>query len=113
MLRTKLLGNAGALFGAVTLLIAQVTPVSAQPAACGPRPDVLAWLETAHAEQPVSYGVIGDSHILEIHASESGNWTALITSVNGVSCIVSAGHSWTALTPLPSGAATQDTAELD
>lgn len=111
MLRTKTLRNSGALFGAVLLLIPQVTAVSAQPAACGPRPDVLAWLEATHAEQPVSYGVVGNSHVLEIHASESGNWTALITSAIGVSCIVAAGHSWTSLTPPPSGADAQDTAD--
>ena len=113
MLRTNLIGKARIMLVAALSVLVAATAASAQSAPCGPRAEVVAWLEGAYNELPVAYGLVGDRRILEIHVSDTGSWTALLTGVNGISCMVSAGHSWTPLVPPIGGAATQDAAELD
>ncbi|TKT75480.1 hypothetical protein [Aquamicrobium sp. LC103] len=70
-------------------------PAAAQTRSCAGRAEVIAWLEERFGERPIGVGVVGDHTIVELHASETGTWTILATSLTGQSCMVSSGHSWT------------------
>jgi hypothetical protein len=110
----KLLSNVAYAAIAVATLSASATASMAQPAVCGPRADVVAWLEERFSENPVGFGLIGNHTVLEIHVSEeTGSWTVLTTGVEGFSCMVSAGHSWTRIEPPVEGTSATNTAESE
>lgn len=59
---------------------------------CAQRDAVVDRLETKYAEQLVARGLQSRTAMMELFASaESGTFTVLITSPQGVSCIVGAG----------------------
>lgn len=62
---------------------------------CGPRKSFIATLEQQHGETPKMIGVTQDNAVIELLANpESGTWTALVTHVNGVSCVLSSGQGF-------------------
>lgn len=68
---------------------------TAAPVFCGARNDVLTKLASDFREQPASVALTSDGQLLEVLKSDSKlTWSILITSPNGVSCIVAAGDSW-------------------
>ena len=69
--------------------------VTAAPVFCGARNDVLTKLASDFREQPASVALTSDGQLLEVLKSDSKmTWSILVTSPNGVSCIVAAGESW-------------------
>ena len=67
----------------------------AAPVFCGARNDVLTKLANDFREQPASVALMSDGQLLEVLKSDSKlTWSILVTSPNGVSCIVAAGESW-------------------
>jgi len=95
MARNFLINTTAHVLIAAFALATTATAAAAQPAPCAPRAAMVEWLAENFAEQPVAFGLIGNHQLLEIHVSETGSWTAVITNVTGTSCMVSAGHSWT------------------
>jgi hypothetical protein len=68
---------------------------SAAPIFCGARSDVLTKLASDFRDQPASVGLTSDGQLLEVLTSDNKlTWSILVTSPNGVSCIVAAGESW-------------------
>ena len=56
---------------------------------------MLAKLASDFREQPASVAVTSDGQLLEVLKSDTKlTWSILITSPNGVSCLVAAGESW-------------------
>ena len=70
-----------------------VTPAFAQ-AACGDRTPLARQLETAHKEVQQAIGLSSDGRVIEVFASASGSWTVLMTSPNGLTCVVATGEAW-------------------
>ena len=73
------------------------SPSLAQQVRCAAHERVLDFLAKNFAEQPVGIGVTQQGGLLEILASSSGSWTAIISSPTGVSCIVATGEGWRSL----------------
>lgn len=80
-------------------------PARAQPRNCAPRAMVLDRLAQSYGESRQSAGLGGDNLLEELFASqESGSWTIIATSPNGLTCLVASGQSFQALqTTLPIG----------
>ena len=77
-------------------------PAAAQMA-CGEREGIVAKLVNKRGEVRRGAGLSG-SLIFEIWASEeTGTWTILKTSPNGLACIMAIGDSWQGYIPEPEG----------
>ena len=62
---------------------------------CGPAAEMRATLANQYKEVEISGGLVGEEAYLSVFVSPDGaTWTALMTSVKGVSCIVGAGQHW-------------------
>jgi hypothetical protein len=61
---------------------------------CMDRVNVLKILDQKHKEAPASLGVTVSGEVVEVLVSEKGTWTIIVTTPNGVSCLVAAGESW-------------------
>ena len=71
---------------------------------CFPRPQVVKMLARNHQEAPVNMGTTNQGNMIEIFASDTGGWTAVITKpATGNSCLVGSGTGWTAVTQKPAG----------
>jgi hypothetical protein len=78
-------------------LMATILPdvAEAGPMLCGPRKDVLAKLADNRHEQPSSVALTNDGQLLEVLKSDTDlSWTMLITTPQGLSCVVADGDGW-------------------
>ncbi|MEQ3626004.1 MAG: hypothetical protein ABNH26_08855 [Celeribacter sp.] len=85
---------------ALAVLIASAIPAAAQ-APCAPRDELLARYAAKYREAPRMIGLTRQGNLVEIWASESGTWTAVVTQPSGQSCITAVGTNLTLLTPKP------------
>jgi hypothetical protein len=82
-------------------------PVSAQgaPAACGARDGLLSQLESKYGEVPVAIGVTGGvagGALVELLTDKEGlTWTLILTTPQGLSCLIASGEGWRPLAPVP------------
>jgi hypothetical protein len=79
------------------VLVTMILPgvAGAGPLLCGPRNDVLAKLSDSRHEQPSSVALTNDGQLLEVLKSDTDlSWTMLITSPQGLSCVVAEGDGW-------------------
>ena len=76
--------------------LAPAGPAQAQAArtSCGDRAAVLDRLAARYAEAPVNMGLTSTGAVLEILASDQGTWTVLVTTPQGVTCMMAAGEHW-------------------
>jgi hypothetical protein len=82
-------------------LAAETRPGPQRPA-CHSYIEIARQLDSRYGEKPVSIGLQGNGHLLQVFASkDTGSWTILSMAPNGIACIVAAGRSWEAM-PLPS-----------
>ncbi len=56
-------------------------------------------LETGHNEGRKVIGTVGSKSIMEIFVAQDGDWTFVVTSVDGRSCIIATGHDWEEVPP--------------
>ncbi|HKK35295.1 MAG TPA: hypothetical protein VJ994_03300 [Paracoccaceae bacterium] len=64
-------------------------------AVCGERAAVVKRLRDAYGETRRGYGLQRGASVIEVYASaETGSWTILVTTPDGVACLVAAGQSW-------------------
>lgn len=62
---------------------------------CGERAKLTKFLNGKYKENPRAMGVSSTGKaVLEVYTSIEGSWTVLLTTAKGMTCIVSAGHSW-------------------
>ena len=84
-------------------------PASAQgaPAVCRARDGLLSQLESKYGEVPVAIGVTGGDGggaLIELLTAQDGmTWTIILTSPQGVSCLIASGEGWRPLAPVVSG----------
>ncbi|MGE0117247.1 MAG: hypothetical protein AB7S71_22900 [Dongiaceae bacterium] len=80
---------------AAALFVPTLALAAAAPPYCAARNDVLTKLANDFREQPASVALTSDGQLLEVLKSDTKlTWSILITSPNGVSCLVAAGESW-------------------
>ena len=78
--------------GAAAVLLA--TPAAAEPQ-CNVRDKVVDLLETKYKEAPVAVGVTNNGGLVEVLSTGAGEtWTIIITTPQGMSCLVAAGEGW-------------------
>ncbi len=75
--------------------LALAPPVLAQGTACAPRDAVVSRLATKYGEVLAAGGLRNAGQLVEIWAApDTGHWTALVTTPEGISCILAAGTDW-------------------
>jgi hypothetical protein len=94
LFRKTLLG-----FGAVvSLLIATLaaTDVQAQQTGqvCDARKAILSEMKGSYSENPSAIGLASNGTVVEVLSSKDGTWTIIMTSPNGMSCLLAAGKFW-------------------
>ena len=83
------------ILGVAAMLVSTGAQAAAQ---CNPRDDVLKLLSNKYAESQVAFGVTNNGGLVEVLKSgpgaKSDTWTIIITTPQGVSCLVAAGEGW-------------------
>ena len=84
-----------ALLAGNLLLWALATPAQAQ-IACGTRDSVIETIKGKYGEVWRGAGLSGPTAIFEIWASDAwpGTWTILLTTPNGLTCVMAEGDGW-------------------
>ena len=76
-------------------------------AICGERAALVARLRDNYGETRRGYGLQRGTSVVEVFASEeTGSWTILLTSPDGVACLMAAGEHWA---PVAEPAGSNDT----
>ena len=71
-----------------------VAPMQAQAAECGKHDKVIAFLGKKYKEQLQAMGMVSNKGFMQLFVAESGTWTVLLTTPEGISCIVAAGDNY-------------------
>lgn len=90
------------------LLIAAAAMALAMPAyaQCGLRDAFVMALDEMRGEERRSIGITPDNKIMEFYANlETGSWTVLLITVDGIACIVGHGASYSEFGSAPNAAA--------
>jgi hypothetical protein len=75
-------------------LAAAAEPVSAQ-SVCANRDVIVTKLQQDFSEAPSALGMSDNGAVIEVLASKDGTtWTILMTTPDGVSCVVATGEAW-------------------
>ena len=72
-------------------------PDQSHSAQCGRSEPIIAYLGKKYKEEPRAMGTVGSTGFMQLYVSEAGTWTVLLTSPEGISCIVAAGQNYEAL----------------
>lgn len=73
-------------------------PADAQQPRCLPHEIAVEQLTQRLGEEVMGRGLASSGRaVLELFATKSGSWTLLTTDVNGQTCVVASGESWTAV----------------
>jgi len=86
------------------LLLTAASDVAAQQQRqmCAPRKPLLEKFLQEFGEAPVAGGLDAQGNLIEILASPSETWTAIVSNPSGQTCVVGSGQSWRIYTaPLP------------
>lgn len=84
-------------FGIGLMMLAASHAHSQTSRNCGPRDRVIERLASAYGESRQSIGLGGNNQVVEMYASiDTGTWTIIITSPNGLTCLVASGQSFEA-----------------
>ncbi len=80
--------------GAGFALITSTAMAQAQPQ-CNARDNVLALLAKKYQETPIAAGVTNTGGLVEVLTDiKSSTWTIIVTTPQGMSCLVAAGEGW-------------------
>ena len=74
-------------------VLAAAGPASAQ-IPCGLRAAIAAQLKQVYAEEVVGMGLSDAGSLVELFVSPAGTWTVLLTSPQGISCMIGTGTDW-------------------
>ena len=87
------------------ILLALLAPsiAFAQPA-CLPHGKMVDLLDGQYSEQRVSAGLETGGRLIEVFATaDGGTWTMVMTTPNGVTCVIAAGLEWQDVEPKGKG----------
>lgn len=71
-----------------------LTPQPAQAAVCMEHKTLVGYLSEKFKETPKAVGLVASSSLMEVYVSGKGTWTIVMTTPQGVACIVAAGDTW-------------------
>ncbi|MFQ5467819.1 MAG: hypothetical protein ACE5DS_06740 [Kiloniellaceae bacterium] len=72
-----------------------VAAASAPPGPCERHTTVIDLLSQRYGEAPVALGVTNNGSLVEVLVdAASGTWTIIVTSPEGMSCLVLSGEGW-------------------
>ncbi len=75
--------------------VAAPQPAPTQPMACRPHDEVIEHLAWRYGEAPVALGVTNKGALVELLSKpDGGTWTLIVTTPQGMSCLVAAGEGW-------------------
>lgn len=77
---------------AVAAFIVASQMAKAQPS-CGPHDSLVGMIGDRFKESQAARG-IANGALIELFVSQSGTWTMIATTGNGLSCIIAAGEGW-------------------
>lgn len=77
-------------FGSASVL----SPSTAQAAECGKHEKVIAFLGKKYKEQLKAMGLVSNKGFMQLFVADTGTWTVILTTPEGISCIVAAGDSY-------------------
>ncbi len=83
-----------ALGAAVFALSSSALPTPAGAVECGRHEKVIQLLGTRYQETRKAMGLVSTRGMMEVYVSAAGTWTVLLTSPEGIACIVAAGDAW-------------------
>jgi len=87
----RICGTAGALALAVGALFA---PTKADAAVCMQHKTLVSYLSDKFSEMPRALGLVASRGVMEVYVSQKGTWTIVLTTAQGIACIVAAGDTW-------------------
>jgi len=61
---------------------------------CGERGSLMDQLKGKYSEQPKSMGLAANGSVLEVLTAKTGTWTILLTTPQGITCLIAAGEHW-------------------
>ena len=64
---------------------------------CGDRTHIVQYVRQVLGEEPVARGRTFEGEVVELFASPSGSWSAVITPLLGPSCFATHGDNWETL----------------
>lgn len=70
---------------------------------CGARGSLMEQLKVKYSEHPKSMGLAANGSVLEVLTAKSGTWTILLTTPQGITCLIAAGKHWEDLEPSGGG----------
>lgn len=71
---------------------------------CAERDIVTSTLEKKFGESPVGAGLDGDTELYEVWQSDDGgSWTILMTTAEGLTCVLASGTDWSQAIPSTPG----------
>lgn len=78
-----------------TAAAAQQLQFLSQQPQCNERDNVLELLAKKYKETPVAEGMTNTGGLVEVLTTDDGStWTMIVTSPQGMSCLVAAGEGW-------------------
>ena len=78
--------------------LALLSSTAAAQSQCNDRDKVLGLLAQKYKEAPVASGVTNNGGLVEVLTdTKGGTWTIIVTTPQGVSCLVAAGEGWRAM----------------
>ena len=61
---------------------------------CGERGSLMTQLKGKYSELPKSMGLAANGSVLEVLTANTGTWTILLTTPQGITCLIAAGEHW-------------------
>ncbi|MEE9590831.1 MAG: hypothetical protein V3V97_22765 [Hyphomicrobiaceae bacterium] len=86
--------GAGLAAAALAYGVQLTTAKAAEGPTCAPRTAVVTGLTQKFSEKRQAAGLVSNKAVMELYVSEKGSWTILMTTTNGVTCIVASGDTW-------------------
>ena len=84
------------------------TADAAQPKnACAEREAAVSHLSSKYRERTMALGLASNGGVLEILTNEAGTtWSIIVTTPDGISCMVASGEHWEPVQPIRAGSRT-------
>jgi hypothetical protein len=97
----RLAAAAALLAASASVAAASAAAAEGQPRPCADRASIIERLEKRFGEVRQAMGLNRGNSVVEVFASaETGTWTILVTTPNGVSCMIASGELWESQSPL-------------
>ena len=101
----KRIAAAAAVFGMAALAPPVQAETTQAQSTCAHRDAVVKQLSKKFSESRIGAGLQGDKAVFELWTSEeTGAWTLTRTTINGLTCVMAAGQSWTEITEVKGAA---------